>query len=231
MYNLTSKEFQNCIQKISACILPVGSYEQHGPHDILETDFVLADYIAKKIGEKVEIPVLPTVPYGISYVHKSFAGTIYITENTYCQYITEILCSLQRQKIQNVFILNAHGGNYNTLKNAVENVKKEGFYCEIVNWFDFITDDIFTSDHRSHAGSMETSALMAIDKSYIREDLVENMVPNENYKHTVISDMLECTYNGVILNADKYSYEKGLECINTAVEQIAKKIEETIWGK
>lgn len=49
MNNLTSKEFENQVNKQSACILPVGAYEQHGPHDILETDFVIADYMAKKI--------------------------------------------------------------------------------------------------------------------------------------------------------------------------------------
>ena len=71
-----TKEFEKQVCKQFACILPVGAYEQHEPHDILETDFVIADYLAKKIGQIVELPVLPTVPYGISYVHKSLKWKI-----------------------------------------------------------------------------------------------------------------------------------------------------------
>ena len=187
--------------------------------------------IWQKIGQIVELPVLPTVPYGISYVHKSFPGTIYISEDIYKGYISDILESLKSNNVEKVFILNAHGGNYQSLKDACESVEDETFNCNILNWFECINDEIFLPEHRSHAGSMETSVLMAIDKKYIREDKVENMIPNESYRHTIISDMLECTYNGVILRADGFSYDKGVQCIDYAIKYISNEIEGNLCKK
>ena len=60
-------------------ILPVGSFEQHGPHLPLSTDAFDAIYIAEKSVEKVSDPkpvVCPPINYGVSGYHMDFPGTI-----------------------------------------------------------------------------------------------------------------------------------------------------------
>ncbi len=63
-------------------LLPVGSIEQHGPHLPLDTDAFDADYLAKDVAEACSDPkplVFPLIPYGVSYHHEDFSGTISVT--------------------------------------------------------------------------------------------------------------------------------------------------------
>ncbi|WP_373730648.1 creatininase family protein [Bacteroides heparinolyticus] len=224
MKYITSQEFKETIITKKACILPTGSYEQHGGHCVLETDSILAEKIAEIVGKMTNIPVLPVISYGISYIHKSFPGTIYITDTTYISYISDIILSLKNNEVRRLFIINGHGANYNSLLKAVNNYSDEGFKIEIFNWFEFIGEDIFPKKHRSHAGSMETSALAFLNKDFIRSDSVENMVLNEKYNYTKIVDIKECTLNGVIGAADEWSVEKGETIIGVAAGEIAERI-------
>jgi creatinine amidohydrolase len=47
-----------------ALILPVGSFEQHGPHLPLGTDAIIAAALAEALADAVDGVVLPTLPYG-----------------------------------------------------------------------------------------------------------------------------------------------------------------------
>jgi len=53
-------------EKNTVAIIPVGSTEQHGPHNQLGTDHLLAEALAKKIGQETGVPVAPVIPVGVS---------------------------------------------------------------------------------------------------------------------------------------------------------------------
>ena len=55
-------------------ILPIGSYEQHGPHLPMTTDSVIADALAGAVAGRVDGIVLPTVAYGAPSRPKSGGG-------------------------------------------------------------------------------------------------------------------------------------------------------------
>ncbi len=79
----TYKEFEHLLKRANTVIIPVGSYEQHSSHLVLSTDSDIAEYFGNAVGQVLDIPVLPVLPYGISHVHKNFSGTVYLSEGTY----------------------------------------------------------------------------------------------------------------------------------------------------
>ncbi len=94
---------------MDTCILPVASYEQHGPHLPSDVDIVIAVNLALRIAEKVDGAVLPPIPYSCSDEHLDFPFTVSISHRTFSAYLEEVLHSLARQ-CGYVVVVNAHGG-------------------------------------------------------------------------------------------------------------------------
>ena len=80
---MTSPEAAEALAGAEVALIPVGATEQHGPNMTLETDTVVAYRLALRIAaalhpRAVVAPQLP-FPYGVSYHHMSFPGTMTLT--------------------------------------------------------------------------------------------------------------------------------------------------------
>ena len=104
--NLAWWEAEDKIKKSKVAIIPVGATEQHGLHIGVGADWIQAWEIAKRVGEKSDVLVLPVLTYGVSGHHKEFSGTISLEESTYQQVIYEILLNLNSLKIGKVVFIN-----------------------------------------------------------------------------------------------------------------------------
>ncbi len=74
-------------------LLPVGAIEQHGPHLPLDIDAWDADYLCRQVAARCADPkplVLPLIPYGVSYHHDDFPGTLSVGPETLAQFVYEI---------------------------------------------------------------------------------------------------------------------------------------------
>ena len=65
---LARPEVEDIFKKNPVVILPVGATEQHGPHLPYGTDTFYAEYVAKRVADRLNAAILPTMPYGYSYV-------------------------------------------------------------------------------------------------------------------------------------------------------------------
>jgi len=54
---------RNIPRKNEVAILPIGSNEQHGPANPLETDYVIAKTIAEKTVKRAGVVCLPIIPF------------------------------------------------------------------------------------------------------------------------------------------------------------------------
>ncbi len=111
---LSWPEAEEKLKKVDVALLPVGAIEQHGPHLPLDTDAFDAEYLAKRVAEKCSNPkpfVLPLIPYGVSYHHDDFMGTISVSNETLSKIVYEIGINLARQGIKKLVIINGHGDN------------------------------------------------------------------------------------------------------------------------
>ena len=75
----TWPELQQLLQTIDTVILPCGAIEQHGPHLPVDIDYFDAVHLSILVAEGCQEPrplVLPAIPFGVSYHHEDFKGTI-----------------------------------------------------------------------------------------------------------------------------------------------------------
>jgi len=64
----------------STVVLPVGAFEQHGPHLPMGTDLLFAEAVVDRVLDRLpaELPLwrLPAVAFGFSPEHLGFPGTV-----------------------------------------------------------------------------------------------------------------------------------------------------------
>jgi creatinine amidohydrolase/Fe(II)-dependent formamide hydrolase-like protein len=173
---LTWPEAEQRLKNIDVAILPTGAIEQHGPHLPLDVDAFDAEYLAKKVAEACSDPkplVLPLIPYGVSYHHDDFNGTISITNETLAKLVYDIGINIARQGIKKLLIINGHGDNSPTLNYAAQMINRDANIFVAVDTgetSDVDIDEITETQNDIHAGEIETSTTLAIRPEMVQMD-------------------------------------------------------------
>ena len=111
LHEISWTEAQKIAEKTDVAILPVGSTEQHGPHNPLGTDHLIAAAFAKVVGDRTGVPVLPVVPVGVSEHHRQFPGTLWVSQNVFREYLLEVALAATSHGFKKILFFNGHGGN------------------------------------------------------------------------------------------------------------------------
>jgi len=145
-------------------VLPVGSFEQHGPHLPLATDTLKAEFFARLLAEDLDVALLPALPIGQSYEHEGFRGGVSFRPETFMAIFRDIADELERQHFTRLIVLNGHGGNY-ALPTVVRDINRAERPLRIVllNYWEY---DRSEEGQRLrvgevHAGAWETSIMLA----------------------------------------------------------------------
>jgi len=102
--------------------IPVGSYEQHGPHLPQQTDYLIAEEIAKRLSVIFNSKSIEGIRVEMSEEHQGFVNTKSITQNEFITQIERILN--ERNDDEKMIFINAHGGNVSTL-NSISILKEK----------------------------------------------------------------------------------------------------------
>lgn len=206
-------------------VLPTGSTEQHGPHLPLGTDAIIAEGIAKLVGESLDADVAPTLPYGLSEHHMDFRGTVTVTPTNYCNFVKDILSSLARHGYEKLVIINGHGGNIGGLTTAVQefHLTPEGKNTKVFvfSWWALKGVEFPDTVEDFHAGDSETSVALALGLDLRGEPVDEMKRTPPGYK---IRYMTEVTTSGVMGYPTRASKEKGERILEMVVDHIVKAV-------
>jgi len=180
---MTSPEAGERMAACDVALLPTGAIEQHGPHLTVDTDFWHAERLCREValacGEPYPV-VLPGIPFGVSYHHDDFPGTLSVSAETLSRYVTEVGRSAARQGVRKLVIVNGHGGNAPALQTAAQKIhRKTGvFVCvDTGETSDADVDAIAETRGDIHAGEIETSEALHLRPDDVRGELPGLSVP------------------------------------------------------
>lgn len=187
---LTRADFTNEIKE-KTVIIPIGAIEAHGNHLPVNTDSCIVEYLAEKIGKRIDCIVVPTIYYGPCETMLSFAGTITVSEKISYQIIEEIIKSIIFHGFKKIYILNGHGGNNEFLAKIINKYAKK-IAIKAKNWYDLrIINELKQNNisyHGDHADRLETEIMLAIDKQNIRMELAVDDMPNWPENTEILTD-------------------------------------------
>ena len=168
--NLTWAEVEDRLKEDRFVVFPTGSVEQHGHHVGVGADWLQANEIAQRVGQKSGALILPTLCYGVSGHHKEFPGVLTMSFDTYKTVILEILESLHRNGVQKVLFVNGHGGNAGAITEAAKEARdRYGMLCAVSHWWEVLASEkIFGHPAEQHAGYAETALTLASRPEAVR---------------------------------------------------------------
>jgi creatinine amidohydrolase len=160
-------------------IIPIGGTEQNGPAMVLGKHNVrarvLADDIAKRLGNAL---VAPVISYAPEQGHARFPGTISISDSAFEGLLEGAARSFQQHGFRDIVLLGDHGGYQKDMARVAAKLNREwartaarvhvpaGYYRET-----------------EHAGLADTSLALAVDKSLVRNDALARVTPNKDGIH------------------------------------------------
>ena len=192
---MTWPELQARIAAGSTTILvPIGATEQNGPHMVLGKHnvraHVLADAIARRLGNAVVAPVVAYVPEGSIHpptAHMRFTGTISIPTPAFEGLLEGTARSFKQHGFRDVFFLGDHGGYQQSEQRVADKLNREWKNdpaCRVHALADYyrVTQTTFVDTLKkkgfspaeigTHAGLNDTSLAMAVDPALVRADVL-----------------------------------------------------------
>ena len=217
-----------------AAIIPVGSIEQHGPHLPVSTDSDIVTEVAKRVSEKCNFFLLPTLSYGVSFEHSPFFN-LSLKEKTLEQILIDICLSLLSNNMNSIFIINGHHGNQKALENLskkINQISKKKMKVFVFSYWHFMKHEF------DHAGFVETSLMLAISnkvkinrakKGLITKDLSEN--EKSRLGKLASKSFPSVTKNGVWGDPTKSTARAGRKFLTEIVRNLAKKSQTCLTDK
>jgi creatinine amidohydrolase/Fe(II)-dependent formamide hydrolase-like protein len=238
---LTWPEAKKRFEEVDVALLPVGSVEQHGPHLPLDVDAFDAQHLALKVAEACTDPkplVLPLIPYGVSYHHEDFSGTITISPDTLSQLVYEIGMSAARHGITKLVIINGHGGNSPALHFAAQMIDRDAHIFTCVDTGETSDPDIEAlaeTPNDVHAGEIETSTTLAVRPELVRLKSARKFIPRFSSRYLDFTSkrsvgwyarVAKISPSGVLGDPTKASPEKGKKMWDLMVKNLVELVED-----
>lgn len=200
-------------------VLPLGSWEQHGPHLPLHTDTVIVDAV---VDAALKDPSLsnnkflraPTLPITASDEHDGFTGGL--SSGTEALVATVVAIARSASWARGICIVNGHGGNTPALAKIASALEYEKIPAHMWSLPSYAGGDM-------HAGHTETSLLLHIAPAQVRQDLIEVGATDITAKEIdlmKISGVKAVSPNGVLGDPRQASAEHGRKVLALYTESL-----------
>lgn len=214
-------------------VLPVGSFEQHGPHLPLATDTLIACEIARRCAEAYDLLLLTPVCFSCSHEHGAFAGTVSVSASTLTKIVEDVVSDLSRQGVSKLVVINGHGGN-NVLSNVVQQANTDRrtvlLYPTSHHWnLARTAAGCETNAHEDmHAGEAETSILLALAPEMVRPGWEKADHEVDDRSLLTLVGMRGFTETGVIGRPSLASAPKGVALIEALVTGLSDPLKQLL---
>lgn len=174
-------------------LLPLGAWEQHGPHLPLDTDTVIvnrvvSDVLTADALKNIDVIVAPTIAITASDEHQGFPGTL----STGTQALKDSVVAICRSAswARGVCIVNGHGGNADALAAITSALEYEQITHSVWSLPSYVGGDM-------HAGHTETSLMLHIAPGSVRDIPLESGTP---FASGIVDAMREHGVQGISSN-------------------------------
>ncbi len=182
--DFTRREFRERMQEgvIRAAIVPTGATEQHNEHLEMIHDIFHCSHMAEQAARRLhpQVVVATPIPIGVSEHWMEHIGTLTVRAEIFCEYVFDVCHSLKRAGIENILILNGHGGNVKPLMRRIDEYRaKLGIELRFQSYWDVYDPALVQATMEKgslpgHACEFETSTMLVLAPDRVHADAIEN---------------------------------------------------------
>ncbi|MHA1200504.1 MAG: creatininase family protein [Candidatus Heimdallarchaeaceae archaeon] len=235
LHEMSWTDIDKLNKETTVFLLPAGSTEQHGPHNPLGTDFLIAEHVARKSASlSKHAYCLPTLSIGVASHHRNFAGTLWTSRNTFEQLVKDVINSVNYHGFKKIIVINGHGGNSSSILNAITDYNDNmDMLCTMFEWWsdEEIINLVFGTPSAIHADAIETSAVWAARPDLAKEERLTGLTSAEEWGRKIGSLYLpsradQFTPTGIAGKLEGISIDKGNQALEKVIEKLVKAIED-----
>jgi len=152
-------------------VIPLGAEsKEHGRHLQLNNDWIMAEYLKKRVLAAAPVVVAPTVNYSYYPAFREYPGSTSLREETARDMIVDICHSLASYGPRRFYVLNTGISTIKPLSEAAKVLASEGV---ILRYFDFgeidaVVRKVQQQAGGTHADEIETSMMLYIAPNTVR---------------------------------------------------------------
>jgi creatinine amidohydrolase len=228
---LTWVEAEKLLTPETVVVIPLGAAaKEHGPHLPLNNDFLLAEYLKRRVMERADVVVAPTVSYFYYPAFTEYPGSTTLSQGTARDLTVQIINSLAAFGPRKFYVLNTGLSTIRSLIPAAEILRDRGVVMTFTDWDLSIGDlekSIMKQPGGSHADEIETSMMLYITPDRVdMSKAVSDYFPDGNGKLTrKIGGNGTFSASGIYGDATLADKEKGKIVVEALVEAVLNDIE------
>jgi creatinine amidohydrolase len=229
---LTWQRAEQLLRPETVVVIPLGAAaKEHGPHLPLNTDHLQADYLARRIAERADVVIAPTVTYRYYPAFVEYPGSTTLHWRTAHDLMVDICRSLAAFGPRRFYVLNTGISTIGPLAHTAGTLEPDGILLHVHDPHAAtaeIARSLLQQPRGTHADEAETSKMLYIapakvDMTKATPDLHTHTSPGGLTRDPAKPGVYSPT--GTWGDPTLATPEKGRVLVEAAVESILREIE------
>jgi creatinine amidohydrolase len=169
--NLTWMEAEEALREYAVVMIPLGARtKEHGPHLPLNNDWIMAEYLARRVAAEVPVAVMPTLQYGYYPSFLEYPGSVSLGFETFKELVKDICVSMAGYGVRKFYVLNTGVSTARALGPASEELREQEIamrFTDILASGARAEEGVSEQEGGTHADEMETSMMLYIDPDVV----------------------------------------------------------------
>lgn len=163
---LTWLEAESLLRADTVVVLPLGAAaKEHGPHLRLNNDWLIAEYLKRRVQEVADVVVAPTLGYHYYPAFVEYPGSVTLRIETARDVVVDVCSCLAAFGPRRFYVLNTGVSTVRALKLAQAVLARESILLHFTD-LDTVAGDavarVAQQDGGTHADEIETSMMLYI---------------------------------------------------------------------
>ena len=182
------------------CIVPGGCLERHADHLPCGCDGLVAHGLARLVAAREPCMVLPPLDYAIHFSGRNAAGAICVDTLVFLRLLEGICDDVARNGFRKVLLLNAHGGNTNTLNAFLDMIADKGKDYAVFLPPLFLCGETIEQVQETavtgHACEIETSMALHLFPQHVRTEAIPDRLSDSLRDYDVAPARMQLDWYG-----------------------------------
>ena len=169
--DLTWMEAEKVLTPSTLIVIPLGAQaKEHGPHLKLKNDWLIADYLRKRVLDAADVVIAPTINYSYYPAFIHYPGSTSLSQETARDVVVQIVRTLAAYGPRRFYVVNTGISTVEPLQEAQEALARDGIRMRFTNLSETLRDverEVSKQEGGTHADEIETSMMLYIAPSTV----------------------------------------------------------------